>query len=140
MVNVRKRGKVYEYRFEIASSNNKRRWLSKSGFRTKLEAGEAGIQAYNEYLNAGIPFKWEFEIEDESIAKFVKSYVVKDENTNGKVGASVYTNYVFKGLKEGKTKITFKFVSITDEKVEKEETHTVKVDRNKNISLVVMDE
>ena len=90
--------------------------------------------------NAGIPFKWEFEIEDESIAKFVKSYVVKDENTNGKVGASVYTNYVFKGLKEGKTKITFKFVSITDEKVEKEETHTVKVDRNKNISLVVMDE
>lgn len=90
--------------------------------------------------NAGIPFKWGFEIEDESIAKFVKSYVVKDENTNGKVGASVYTNYVFKGLKEGKTNITFKFVNITDETVEKEETHTVKVDKNKNISIVVMDE
>ena len=56
-INIRKRNNYYEYRFEIASSNGKRRWLSKSGFKTKPEAGEAGIQAYNEYLNAGIPFK-----------------------------------------------------------------------------------
>ena len=56
-INIRKRNNYYEYRFEIASSNNKRRWLSKSGFKTKPEAQEAGIQAYNEYLNAGIPFK-----------------------------------------------------------------------------------
>lgn len=56
-INIRKRNNYYEYRFEIASSNGKRRWLSKSGFKTKTEAGEAGIQAYNEYLNAGVPFK-----------------------------------------------------------------------------------
>ena len=56
-INIRKRNNYYEYRFEIASSHGKRRWLSKSGFKTKQEAGEAGIQAYNEYLNAGIPFK-----------------------------------------------------------------------------------
>ena len=56
-INIRKRNNYYEYRFEIASSNGKRRWLSKSGFKTKPEAQEAGIQAYNEYLNAGIPFK-----------------------------------------------------------------------------------
>lgn len=56
-INIRKRNNYYEYRFEIASTNGKRRWLSKSGFKTKPEAGEAGIQAYNEYLNAGIPFK-----------------------------------------------------------------------------------
>ena len=56
-INIRKRNNYYEYRFEIAPSNGKRRWLSKSGFKTKQEAGEAGIQAYNEYLNAGIPFK-----------------------------------------------------------------------------------
>ena len=56
-INIRKRNNYYEYRFEIASSNNKRKWLSKSGFKTKPEAQEAGIQAYNEYLNAGIPFK-----------------------------------------------------------------------------------
>lgn len=56
-INIRKRGNYYEYRVEIAPVDRKRQWLSKSGYRTKLEAQEAGVQAYNEYLNAGIPFK-----------------------------------------------------------------------------------
>ena len=56
-INIRKRGNYYEYRVEIAPINGKRQWLSKSGYRTKSEAMEAGVQAYNEYLNAGIPFK-----------------------------------------------------------------------------------
>ena len=56
-ISIRKRGNYYEYRIEIAMVNNKRQWLSKSGFRTKTEAFEAGSQAYTEYLNAGIPFK-----------------------------------------------------------------------------------
>lgn len=88
-------------------------------------------------INAGIPFKWVYEIEDESIVEFVKSYVVKDENTNGKVGASVYTNYVFKGLKEGETTITFKIVSITGEYEDVEtEVNKVKVDKDLNIYLI----
>lgn len=88
-------------------------------------------------INAGIPFRWDYEIEDESIVSFVKSYVVKDENTGGKVGAPVYTNYVFKGLKEGTTTITFKTVSITGERPDKKEKpHVVKVDKDLNISLV----
>ena len=56
-INIRKRGNFYEYRIEIAKVDNKRQWLSKSGFRTKAEALESGSQAYTEYLNAGIPFK-----------------------------------------------------------------------------------
>ena len=56
-INIRKRGNYYEYRVEIAPVDGKRQWLSKSGYRTKPEAQEAGVQAYNEYLNAGIPFK-----------------------------------------------------------------------------------
>lgn len=56
-INIRKRGNYYEYGVEIAPIDGKRQWLSKSGYRTKLEAQEAGVQAYNEYLNAGIPFK-----------------------------------------------------------------------------------
>ena len=88
-------------------------------------------------INAGIPFKWEYEIEDESIVKFVKSYVVKDENTGAKTGASVYTNYVFEGLKEGTTTITFKTVSITSEYPDSNiEKNIVKVDKDLNISLV----
>jgi hypothetical protein len=88
-------------------------------------------------INAGIPFKWVYEIEDPKIVEFVKSYVVRDDNKGGKVGASVYTNYVFKGLKEGTTTITFKIVSITGEREDtNHETHKVKVDKDLNISLV----
>ena len=36
-VNVRKRGNVYEYFFEGAKVNNKRKRITKSGFRTKNE-------------------------------------------------------------------------------------------------------
>lgn len=92
-------------------------------------------------INAGIPFKWEYTIEDSSIVKCSKVYVLKDENTNGKVGAPVYKNYVFKGLKEGKTTVIFKFVSITDEDYpSEEEKYNIRVDKDLNISLVAIDE
>ena len=50
-INVRKRGKVYEYFFEGAKVNNKRTRISKSGFRTKNEAYLAGMKSYDEYIN-----------------------------------------------------------------------------------------
>ena len=88
-------------------------------------------------INAGIPFKWVYEIEDSTIVEFVKSYVIRDDNKGGLVGGSVYTNYVFKGLKEGTTTITFKIVSITGEREDSNiEVHRVKVDHDLNISLV----
>lgn len=54
---ISKRGNVYQYRFEIASQGGKRKFINKSGFKTKQEATEAGNIAYAEYLNAGVPFK-----------------------------------------------------------------------------------
>ena len=56
-VNVIKRGNVYQYKFEIASVHGKRKFINKSGFKTKAEAIESGNLAYSEYLNAGVPFK-----------------------------------------------------------------------------------
>ena len=56
-VNIRKRGKVYQYQFEIAPMNGKRKQFTKSGFRTKQEAQEAGIEVYNEYINTGLILK-----------------------------------------------------------------------------------
>ena len=53
-INVRKRGNVYEYFFEGAKVNNKRKRITKSGFRTKAEAYESGLRAYEEYSNGGI--------------------------------------------------------------------------------------
>ena len=86
--------------------------------------------------NGGVPYKWEYVIADEDIVTFVKSYVVKDENKGGMVGAPIHTNYVFKGLKEGVTTITFRYVSITDGEITKEEKNTIKVDKDNNVSLV----
>ena len=56
-VSIKKRGKVYQYQFEIAPAKGKRKWITKSGFKTKAEAQEEGNKAYTEYLNAGVPFK-----------------------------------------------------------------------------------
>ena len=87
-------------------------------------------------ISAGIPFKWQYDIEDETIVKLTKSYVTKNENTRGKVGAPIYTKYIFEGLKEGKTTITFKFVNITNEMPTKEEKYFIKVDKDKNVELI----
>ena len=48
MVNVRKRGNVYEYSFDVAKIEGKRKRVSKSGFKTKAEALKQGTIAYNE--------------------------------------------------------------------------------------------
>ena len=87
--------------------------------------------------NGGVPFKWEFVIEDESVVEFVKSYELSNDNKGAIAGGPIYTNYVFKGLKEGTTTVTFKYVSITDGRVEKEEVNTLHVDKNKNIAVVI---
>ena len=84
--------------------------------------------------NGGVPYEWKYEIEDKNIVEFVKSYEI--ENNNNMVGAPISTNYVFKGLKKGTTTITFKYVNIIDGTIEKEEKLNIKVDKNKNISLV----
>lgn len=44
---------VYEYRFEIAFVEGKRKWKSKSGFATKREAREEGKIAQQAYEQVG---------------------------------------------------------------------------------------
>lgn len=56
-INIRKRGNVYQYSFEIAKIGGKRKQMTKSGFKTKFEAQQEGTKAYNEYLNTGNTFK-----------------------------------------------------------------------------------
>lgn len=54
MINIRKRGNVYQYGFEVEKVNGKRKQITKCGFRTKNEAFIAGQKAYNEFINGGI--------------------------------------------------------------------------------------
>ena len=88
--------------------------------------------------NGGVPYKWEYKIEDESIVEFVKTKDITSKEDKKLDGGPVYTNYIFRSKKEGKTTITFKYVSIVDGSVDKEEKVTVKVDKYKNISLNAM--
>ena len=87
-------------------------------------------------ISAGIPFKWEYEIKDNKVVEFVKQYVSEnDYNKKAICGGTLEINYVFKGLKKGKTNIIFKYVSIDDKKVHEEENNVVVVDDELNISL-----
>ena len=56
-VRISKRGDKYQYQFEITKVNGKRKYINQCGFKTKAEAYEAGIKAFNEYQSAGVPFK-----------------------------------------------------------------------------------
>jgi len=89
--------------------------------------------------NGGVPYKWEYKIEDESIVQFVETKDITSENDKNLAGGPVSINYIFKGLKEGKTTVTFKYVNITNGSIEKEDKVTLKVDKNQNISLVLTD-
>ena len=56
-LNYRKRGDKWEYRFETAKVDGKRKQISKSGFATKREAIVAGTKALAEYNQAGLHFE-----------------------------------------------------------------------------------
>lgn len=88
--------------------------------------------------NGGVPYNWQYEIEDEEIVKYLKKYTVEEDKTLD--GGPISINFVFEGLKEGKTTIKLKYVSVIDNSIEKEEIHHVKVDKLKNISLVVIED
>lgn len=44
-VNTRKRGQKWQYQFEAATIDGKRKQITKSGFKTKKEALEAGTNS-----------------------------------------------------------------------------------------------
>jgi len=53
---VEKRGKYWQYSFEGANVDGKRNRIQKAGFRTRLDAINAGTEAQAEYNKAGINF------------------------------------------------------------------------------------
>ena len=88
--------------------------------------------------SAGVPYEWTYEIKDKSIVTLDESFKETVDYDKNIKGGPVYVHYVFKGLKKGVTTITFKYVSIVDNEISKEETVKVKVDKYKNISLMGM--
>lgn len=56
-LNTRKRGKTWQYQFEAAKIEGKRKQITKAGFKTQKEALEAGTKALAEYNNSGLHFE-----------------------------------------------------------------------------------
>lgn len=65
---------VYQYRFEIAKIDGERKWISKSGFKTKAEAKKAGNLALQQYENVGHVI----EPADLSFSDFLDSWIEND--------------------------------------------------------------
>ena len=53
-INTRKRNGKWEYRFEIAGMDGKRKQKSKEGIEQRQKPLKAGTQALNLYNNAGV--------------------------------------------------------------------------------------
>lgn len=56
-INVLKRGLTWQYRFDVAKVDGKRKQVSKGGFKTRKEALDAGTIALAKYKEAGEFFK-----------------------------------------------------------------------------------
>lgn len=91
-INVRKRGKKWQYQFEAAKIEGKRKQITKSGFNTKKEALDAGIKALAEYNNSG----QHFEPSDISVSDYLDYWLENYVTLN--LRANTITNY--KGIIE----------------------------------------
>ena len=88
-VKARKRGTKWEYRFEMASIDGKRKQYSRSGFATKKEALKAGTEAYSKYNKAGLPF----EPKDISVADYLDYFFENYCRINLKYNSQVAYRY-----------------------------------------------
>ncbi len=104
-INVRKRGKKWQYQFEAAKVEGKRKQITKSGFNTKKEALDAGVKALAEYNNSGL----HFEPSEISVADYLdywyKNYVELNLRTNTIINYTrIIENYLKPNLGKYKLK------------------------------------
>lgn len=95
-INVRKRGKKWQYQFEAAKIDGKRKQITKSGFNTKKEALEAGVKALSEYNNSGLHFEpTEISVSD-YFDYWYENYVKLELKINTQIS---YKNYIENHIK-----------------------------------------
>lgn len=66
----------WQYRFEGAPINGKRKEISKCGFKTKADAVAAGTKAYNEYQSSGQVFKDSNTSYSDFLDYWIKEYCI----------------------------------------------------------------
>lgn len=95
-LNVRKRGQKWQYQFEAAKIEGKRKQITKSGFNTKKEALEAGAKALAEYNNSGQHFTTSEISVSDYFDYWYENYVVLNLKPNTQ---AAYTNYIKNHIK-----------------------------------------
>lgn len=88
--------------------------------------------------NEGVPYTWEFAIEDETIAR-IKDITSKKISSNETTGGEKEVSYTFEGLKKGSTVVIFRYTNFTNNFVEKTKKYKITVDKNKNIDIIEID-
>lgn len=83
----RKKPANWEYRFEGAKVDGKRKTISKAGFATQKEALRAGTEALSQYNNAGL----RFEPSEVSVSDFLDYWL--DNYCKMNIADSTYTAY-----------------------------------------------
>lgn len=92
MVSVRKRGKVYEYRSEIATVEGTRKWVTKSGYPIKNDAFKEGAKAYNDFYYGGMKVQLK---ENMSYSDFLDYWIDTYANFNLKYSTTIsYLNII----------------------------------------------
>ena len=83
--------------------------------------------------NGGVPYKWEYVIEDDTIIKCKKVRTEsKDSNIDGGI---IYQYYSFEGLKEGTTTILFEYKDILEQSVNERKKYNVSVDEHMKLIM-----
>ena len=86
-------------------------------------------------LSSGIPFKWEYKIENNEICEFIKCESKGEKTKEPICGGNVETSYYFKGIKKGKTSILFKCINYADNYQIKTDEYKILVDESLNIII-----
>ena len=95
-IHVRKRGEKWYYSFEVASVDGKRKRIERVGGTRKSDALAKGIQALNEYNNAG----QHFEPSTISVADFLDIYMEQHSLVNNRYNTLLgYTGVIETHLK-----------------------------------------
>lgn len=87
-------------------------------------------------ISSGIPFRWEYEIKDNSVCEFVKVKSKGEKKRKPICGGNVQNTYIFRGLKSGKTKIIFKLINIADNNISEVDEYNIEVDDDNNTILL----
>lgn len=85
--------------------------------------------------NGGVPYKWSYEIDDDSVIEYVG--VESKDLDPGMDGGAVEETYSFKALKTGETDVVFEYKDITEDDGDAMETkvYHVTVDDKLDISV-----